>query len=110
MLFSWQVRVPAAGQQPVVFGAIKRGDTAAGLAAGAPAAMPRFEQLRGVAVCGWKSAMISDSRSVIAVVSCPQCQHPAGHMRCAAGIAAGNIFRQAADAEVLELPEVRPGC
>ncbi|PRW05847.1 U4 U6 small nuclear ribonucleo PRP4 [Chlorella sorokiniana] len=48
------VRLPAVGEQPVVFGAIKRGDTAAGLAA---------------------------------------------------GIAAGNIFRQTADAEVLELPE-----
>lgn len=33
--FSFQVRLPTAGQQPVVFGAIKRGDTAAGLAAGA---------------------------------------------------------------------------
>lgn len=57
VIFSWQVRVPAAGQQPVVFGAIKRGDTAAGLAAGASAGVPRFAQLHGVTLCGWKPAI-----------------------------------------------------
>ena len=34
--------------------------------------------------------------------------HSNNHELVKAGIAAGNIFQQAGDAEVLELPEVRP--